>query len=100
MYEASTIAGAMGPATTMDCGNRSTSDTAMRKPAANESIASSARTLHVARDVTARAPRTFAPAAARPYNNADGVTPVGVRAAPQPPSRHSRYRARPETAGG
>ena len=36
----------------------------MRKPAANESSASSARKLHVARDATAMAPRTFAPAAA------------------------------------
>src|SRR5439155_814676 len=91
--------GAIGPATVIDCGKRSTTDTAMRNPAANDSNASSTRTLRDARQATAAAPRMFALAAATPYNNADGVTQAGVRVVRRRPLRHSQDRERRETAG-
>src|SRR6185503_449060 len=85
-------------ATIIDCGKRSTTDTAMRNPAAKDSRASNARTLHDALHAIAAAPRMFAHAAAAPYKSADDVTPAAVPVAPRRPSRRSPGQAPPGTA--
>src|SRR4051812_10963753 len=62
------------PARLIAPGSRSTIETEMRNPAASESIASNALTLHRVFDVTASAPGRFADAAATAYSSSAVLT--------------------------
>ena len=88
------------PRRAIDSGNRSTSETEIRKPAANDSIASSARDAPRRARRDRRRRRACSPPRPRRRTAApDGVTPAAVRAAPPPRSRRSPGPAPPETAG-